>query len=465
MDAYTHVGRKPVDPPPIVQMNVKPHVDPNSPHVFMCASPLQGAEGEEQVPQEKVVGQQVSSLHRLKDINDEDGGFFVFGDISLRGTGTHRLRFDLYNLERFRVLTLSRGVKRSWQSPDDQPATQRQGSAYNSSSVSNYAYSGTGSIKRARPGSNHSNTSQFPQFQVSTTGPPYGGSTIGSSPAWSDQNQHNYMAVQTSASGSYLPLQAYNMGGTPVQWQRGMQPGSLTTQNTGSTQMSYLNNRRGSGHLGSPYLPQQPSQYLASGRTQTQPSGNAFSDLSDFHSSSQLPEAGQGNNYLQSNSEYSGQLNSAGSGGLAAEQTYLHQGVHSTPISKWTPDTGRSVSTIPAVNLFASSQPPDSGISGFQYDAMPQTPTSQYSRSQQTITHAPYSGIPRAAQQHPHNSNAMANATLSGITGNLFATSSEPDWSGYSPHEGAGSQQLTDQALAQHQNQQGFNTTQHPWTR
>nr|POE47273.1 spore development regulator vosa [Quercus suber] len=516
-NAYNDAGRKPVDPPPIVQMNVKAHFDPNSPHVFMCASPLEGAEGDEQVPQEKVVGQQVSSLHRLKDINDEGQCsricgrslliFMIFSGsavflvsvvskpfeglkIPLIAFTSYILTVEVVSNKDFKGLSesshLSRtfsdqgvrlrlrkeprslggGVKRSWQSPEEQPATQRQGAPYNSSSVSNYAYSGTGSIKRARPGSNHSNTSQFPQFQTSTTRPSYGGGTLGSSPAWSDPNQQGYMAVQTSGSASYLPVQAYNLGSAPLPWQRGLQPGSVSTQTAGSTQMPYTNTRRGSGLLGSPYYPQQNSQYMGSSRTPTQPGGNTFPDLGDFHSSSHLPEAAQSSSYLQSSNEYNSQLNSTTPGSLASEQQpYPQHGIHPTSISKWTSDTGRSASAIPAASIFASSQPPDSGVSGFQYDTVPHTPTTQYSHSQQTITHAPYSGIPRAAQQHPHNPSALTNASLSGISANLFATSSEPDWSGYSPHDGAGSQQLTDQALAQHQTQQGFSTSQHPWTR
>lgn len=71
----------------------------------------------------QLLGQNVSSLHRLKDIDNKgmdvrrrvncsaqqtkrlltlraDGGFFVFGDISCRRTGTYRLQFNLFNYER-----------------------------------------------------------------------------------------------------------------------------------------------------------------------------------------------------------------------------------------------------------------------------------------------------------------------------------------------------------------------------
>lgn len=105
------------------------------------------------VPKEKVVGQQVSSLHRLKDINDEgklqdhrqitnlseadrcvDGGFFVFGDISLRSLGTHRLKFDLYNLEAYVCQkTPLCAIPRSQHSADFLPTAAPQSSLSRSS--------------------------------------------------------------------------------------------------------------------------------------------------------------------------------------------------------------------------------------------------------------------------------------------------------------------------------------------
>ncbi|KAI8052133.1 velvet factor [Syncephalis plumigaleata] len=43
-------------------------------------------------------GQLVSSLHRLKDITNEDAGFFIFPDTSARMEGVFRLRFSLYEI-------------------------------------------------------------------------------------------------------------------------------------------------------------------------------------------------------------------------------------------------------------------------------------------------------------------------------------------------------------------------------
>jgi hypothetical protein len=41
----------------------------------------------------------VSSLHRLKDPGDQEGAFFVFGDLTIRREGTYCLRFDLLQME------------------------------------------------------------------------------------------------------------------------------------------------------------------------------------------------------------------------------------------------------------------------------------------------------------------------------------------------------------------------------
>ncbi|ORY08529.1 velvet factor-domain-containing protein [Clohesyomyces aquaticus] len=100
-------ARKPVDPPPILQLTVKPSADPaqnflQSPYLFMCVS-LWHSEKDEpwDAPANKTLaGSLVSSLHRLKDINNKDGGFFVFGDISIKIQGKFRLNFSLYDLRK-----------------------------------------------------------------------------------------------------------------------------------------------------------------------------------------------------------------------------------------------------------------------------------------------------------------------------------------------------------------------------
>jgi len=45
-----------------------------------------------------LAGTLVSSLHRLKDADNSDGAFFVFGDLSIKIEGDFRLQFNLYEM-------------------------------------------------------------------------------------------------------------------------------------------------------------------------------------------------------------------------------------------------------------------------------------------------------------------------------------------------------------------------------
>jgi hypothetical protein len=45
-----------------------------------------------------LAGTLVSSLHRLKDTDNNDGAFFVFGDLSIKIEGEFRLQFNLYEM-------------------------------------------------------------------------------------------------------------------------------------------------------------------------------------------------------------------------------------------------------------------------------------------------------------------------------------------------------------------------------
>ncbi|TKA22972.1 hypothetical protein B0A50_07715 [Salinomyces thailandicus] len=98
-------SRKPIDPPPIVQIAVQSFGSERddawlvSPFLFMIATLLEGPTGDEVVPGSPMIGQSSSSLHRLKDITNKDGGFFVFGDLSIKRVGLHRLRFNLFNAD------------------------------------------------------------------------------------------------------------------------------------------------------------------------------------------------------------------------------------------------------------------------------------------------------------------------------------------------------------------------------
>ena len=95
-------ARKPLDPPPVVQLKL-PRTDPRqqflqSPYLFMKVSLLKPDVDEQLHGDQSLLGSLVSSLHRLKDPKGEDGGFFVFGDISIKVQGVFRLRFSLFDL-------------------------------------------------------------------------------------------------------------------------------------------------------------------------------------------------------------------------------------------------------------------------------------------------------------------------------------------------------------------------------
>ncbi|ORZ22671.1 velvet factor-domain-containing protein [Lobosporangium transversale] len=99
--------RRPIDPPPIVQIKLAdPSSDKNkdylqSPYLFMCCNIIDAdnVSGEIVAPAHRVLaGTVVSSLNRLKDVDNSDGGFFVFGDMSVRVEGRFRLRFTLFEL-------------------------------------------------------------------------------------------------------------------------------------------------------------------------------------------------------------------------------------------------------------------------------------------------------------------------------------------------------------------------------
>jgi len=105
--------RKPIDPPPIVQLNLSSRRDPNNnflqnPYLILTArliSPKDDDSSPEDTspspnPKENALtGTVVSSLYSLKDTDNTQGGFFVFGDLSVRKEGHYRLEFTLYELK------------------------------------------------------------------------------------------------------------------------------------------------------------------------------------------------------------------------------------------------------------------------------------------------------------------------------------------------------------------------------
>ncbi|OXV11953.1 hypothetical protein Egran_00283 [Elaphomyces granulatus] len=106
--------RKPVDPPPIVQLKIREESSYlaqhylQSPYYFMCCSLYDATEDRPAPvqPSTALAGTLVSSLHRLKDIDNADGGFFVFGDLSIKLEGDFRLKFTLFEMRRDNVVAL-----------------------------------------------------------------------------------------------------------------------------------------------------------------------------------------------------------------------------------------------------------------------------------------------------------------------------------------------------------------------
>lgn len=106
-------NRKPVDPPPIIQLLVHQDADPQkhflqSPYLFMTCTlydqngdnPVVDGSGSSSRKESVLAGCLVSSLHRLKDNENTEGAFFVFGDLSIRVQGRYRIRFTLFDLRK-----------------------------------------------------------------------------------------------------------------------------------------------------------------------------------------------------------------------------------------------------------------------------------------------------------------------------------------------------------------------------
>lgn len=99
------VDRRPIDPPPIIQITSNNQSDDDflqNPYFFLYAT-LTDASGETDLHfvngNRTTAGTVVQSLHKLKDVDNTDGGFFIFSDISVRLEGFYRLKFTLYEIE------------------------------------------------------------------------------------------------------------------------------------------------------------------------------------------------------------------------------------------------------------------------------------------------------------------------------------------------------------------------------
>ncbi|KAI9256466.1 velvet factor-domain-containing protein [Phascolomyces articulosus] len=105
--------RYPIEPAPILQVdwiNCAPEQTKNclqSPFYFAVANIVDSNCVHYHHPQHGtppnlldslLVGTTISSLHRLRDLNNTDGGFFVFGDLSVRKEGDYKLHFSLFEI-------------------------------------------------------------------------------------------------------------------------------------------------------------------------------------------------------------------------------------------------------------------------------------------------------------------------------------------------------------------------------
>jgi hypothetical protein len=101
--------RKPLDPPPIVQVSVPTEQDPQQaflqhPYLIMTVR-LRVCEDPNQPPQEAptasksaLTGTLVSSLYCLKDSDNRTGGFCIFGDLTVKEPGNYFLEFILMEM-------------------------------------------------------------------------------------------------------------------------------------------------------------------------------------------------------------------------------------------------------------------------------------------------------------------------------------------------------------------------------
>ncbi|EHA20763.1 hypothetical protein ASPNIDRAFT_133271 [Aspergillus niger ATCC 1015] len=98
-------------------------------------------------PSTALTGTLVSSLHRLKDVDNTDGGFFVWGDLSVKIEGDFRLKFTLFEMRNFPGMAESTFLSRSFA---DQGMPSNAFSAYPTTSR-DYGYYGQQTHPSKRP--------------------------------------------------------------------------------------------------------------------------------------------------------------------------------------------------------------------------------------------------------------------------------------------------------------------------
>jgi hypothetical protein len=73
----------------------------------MSACLVKADDSQDEPPKNALVGTLTSSLHRLKDTDNQDGGFFVFGDLSVKMEGKFKLKFSLWQMKNMEVFLLA----------------------------------------------------------------------------------------------------------------------------------------------------------------------------------------------------------------------------------------------------------------------------------------------------------------------------------------------------------------------
>ncbi|KAG1449327.1 hypothetical protein G6F56_008674 [Rhizopus delemar] len=100
----TERDRRSIEPPPILQLHWEHATEEElkkclqSPFYFMVANLVTDHEKLILPAQDYLSGSTVSSLHRLRDLDNSDGGFFVFGDLAVKKEGRYRLQFSLFEI-------------------------------------------------------------------------------------------------------------------------------------------------------------------------------------------------------------------------------------------------------------------------------------------------------------------------------------------------------------------------------
>ncbi|KAI9310712.1 velvet factor-domain-containing protein [Dichotomocladium elegans] len=101
------VDRRPIDPPPIVELSSHHPCMLHDPFIFLYAT-LVSFDGHHDLflnshAVQSIAGAAVQSPHQLKNVGNSRGAFFVFSDLSVRIEGHFRLKFTLYRILGYQV--------------------------------------------------------------------------------------------------------------------------------------------------------------------------------------------------------------------------------------------------------------------------------------------------------------------------------------------------------------------------